>query len=394
MISRIWTKVKHTPWSAHLLRANDRYNNRLGNQLAGGITYFSVLTIIPVLMLIFSAFGLILTVIRPDWLLQIRDVAIDTVGSVGGGTKAVNLIEQALANWRGVGLVALLSASYSGSGWMGNLRGAVRAQWRPDFDWSPPGRHFIIERLVNLVYFVILLGMVTLSFLLTTVGSRFGDWLVGLVGLTGNPGAAVALQLGTSALAVIAGFALFYFLYEVLPQYEAPRGAMIKGSLVAAVALAALQYLTALLISQFSRSFAALVFGNIIIVMLFFNLFARLTLFAAAWIATSYQPAFPRKYNETDELLRDKPGVVTVPGHWAAADLDRERILNSRARALAPHLESPTPGPSESPVLPEADDASATPTEVIQVEDETPADTRATPLRRRSQVRYRRPPDA
>ncbi|HET9128470.1 MAG TPA: YhjD/YihY/BrkB family envelope integrity protein [Propionibacteriaceae bacterium] len=391
MIGRVWTRLKRTPWSAHLLRANDRYNNRLGNQLAGGITYFSVLTLVPVLMLIFSALGFLLTVIRPDWLLQVRDVAIDTVGSAAGGAKAVDLIQSALANWRGVGLVALVSAAYAGSGWMGNLRGAVRAQWRPDFDWSPPGRFFLIERLVNLGYFVILLGMVTLSFLLTTVGSRFGDWLVGLVGLTGNPGAAIALQLGTSALAVVAGFALFYFLFEVLPQYEAPRAAMVKGSLMAAISLAGLQYLTALLIAQFSRSFAALVFGNIIIVMLFFNLFARLTLFAAAWIATSYQPAFPRKYNETDELLRGKPGVVTVPGHWTAADLDRERILNRRTRALAPHMDAATPGPA-SPVLPEAEDSMATPTEVIQYEEELGPDTRPALIRRRSQVRYRRPP--
>ena len=191
---------------------------------------------------------------------------------------------------------------------------------------------------------------------------------------------------------MVAGFALFYFLYEVLPQYEAPRRAMVKGALMAAIALGALQYLTALLIAQFSRSFAALVFGNIIIVMLFFNLFARLTLFAAAWIATSYQPAFPRKYNETDELLRDKPGVVTVPGHWAAADLDRERILNRRTRALAPHLDPRFLGTTAAPVLPESEDSTATPTEVIQVEEDSPDESRPTLIRRRSQVRYRRPP--
>ena len=390
MIGRLWTKIKRTPWSAHLLRANDRYNNRLGNQLAGGITYFSVLTIIPVLMLIFSGLGLTLTVIRPDWLLRFRDVAIDTVGSVAGGAKTVNLIEQALGNWRGVGLVALVSASYAGSGWMGNLRGAVRAQWRPDFDWSPPGRNFITERLVNLVYFVILIAMVSVSFLLTTLGSRFGDWMVGLLGLTGNPGASAALQFGTSVLGVLTGFVLFYFLYEVLPQYEAPRRPMIVGSLMAAIALALLQYLTTLLIAQFSRSFAALVFGNIIIVMLFFNLFARLTLFAAAWIATAYQPALPRKYNETDELLRGRRGVVTVPGHWAAADLDKERILNKKARALAPQTAAPVPGVPDVPAMPEAEDVMATPTEVIQIE-EPGVDAKPTRIRRRSQVPYRPP---
>lgn len=369
VIGRLWTKIKRTPWSAHLLRANDRYNNRLGNQLAGGITYFSVLTIIPVLMLIFSALGMTLTAIRPDWLLQLRDFAIDEVGSVAGGKQAVDLVERALANWRSVGLIALLSASYAGSGWMGNLRGAVRAQWRPDFDWSPPGRNFIAERFVNLFYFLILMLMVTVSFTLTTLGGQLGDRVVALLNLTGSRSSVVLLAIGTSVLSVITGFILFYFLFEVLPQYEAPRAVMIKGALGASIALALLQYLVAWLIAQFSRSFAAIVFGNIIIVMLFFNLFARLTLFAAAWIATSYQPAFPRKYNETDELLRGKPGVVTVPGHWAAADVDKARIDAHRARSLAPPVDEV---PNQEPLF------------------EAPADDDERPslIRRRSQVPY------
>lgn len=376
MIGRLWTACKRTPWSAHLLRANDRYNNRLGNQLAGGITYFSVLTVIPVLMLIFSGFGLTLTVIRPDWLVQIKDYAVDLVGSVGGGKQAVELIEKALQNWRGVGLVALLSASYAGSGWMGNLRGAVRAQWRPDFDWSPPGRIWITERFVNLVYFLILIAMVGVSFALTILGGQLGDYLLKLMHLSGNHWATNLLTIGSYLLSVGTGFVLFYFLFEVLPQYEAPRSAMFRGTLAAAIGLTLLQALTAWIVAQFSKSFAALVFGNIIIVMLFFNIFARLTLFVAAWIATAYQPAFPRKYNETDEVLRGKPGVVTVPGHWAAADLDKARIDARMGRALAPSPDADATA-LQDPLF---DDRSDT-------WEEAEGKDRPTLIRRRSQVK-------
>lgn len=336
VIGRLWYRFKHTPWSAHLLRANDRFQQRLGNQLAGGITYFSVLTLIPVLMLVFSGFGMVLTVMRRDWLVRLEAYVIDVVSRVAGGHQAVRLVEGALDNWRTVGLFALLYGAYSGSGWMGGLRGAVRAQWRPDFDWSPPGRIWIVERFVNLFYFVILISMVLVSFLLTLVGSTVGTWAINRAHLGSSLWASPLLKFGSLLLSVAIGYVLFWFLFEVLPQYEAPRAAMVKGTLAAAVGLTALQALTTEIVARWSKGFATIVFGNIIIVMLFFNLFARLTLFCAAWIATAYQPAFPRKYNESDEVLRGRPGVVTVPGHWAAADLDKARIDARQGRALAP----------------------------------------------------------
>ena len=39
-----------------------------------------------------------------------------------------------VANPLGVGIVGLLIALYSGIGWMGNLRKATRAIWRPEFE--------------------------------------------------------------------------------------------------------------------------------------------------------------------------------------------------------------------------------------------------------------------
>jgi membrane protein len=53
-----------------------------------------------------------------------------------------------------------------------------------------------------------------------------------------------------------------------------------------------LQYGTTLLVNAFSGNQAAAIFGPVIVVMLFFNLFAQLILFIAAWIATADGPAF------------------------------------------------------------------------------------------------------
>ena len=67
-----WEVFSQRPFVAHLLRAVDRFNVRGGVQLAAAIAYFSVLSLVPILMLAFSGLGLTLTVLRPEALGQIE----------------------------------------------------------------------------------------------------------------------------------------------------------------------------------------------------------------------------------------------------------------------------------------------------------------------------------
>ena len=53
-------KVQRNPVIAHLLRAAERFNDRMGNQFGAAITYFSFLSMIPILMVSFAAAGFIL----------------------------------------------------------------------------------------------------------------------------------------------------------------------------------------------------------------------------------------------------------------------------------------------------------------------------------------------
>ena len=58
--------ARSKPWVAHLLRAVERFTNRLGNQFGAAITYFSVLALVPILLFAFAVLGFVLTVLRPD----------------------------------------------------------------------------------------------------------------------------------------------------------------------------------------------------------------------------------------------------------------------------------------------------------------------------------------
>lgn len=48
-------KTVRQPIVAHLLRAAERFNDRLGNQFGAAITYFSFLSLIPIMMVAFAA---------------------------------------------------------------------------------------------------------------------------------------------------------------------------------------------------------------------------------------------------------------------------------------------------------------------------------------------------
>ncbi|MCQ5048668.1 hypothetical protein, partial [Agathobaculum butyriciproducens] len=52
--------IQRQPVIAHMIRAAERFNDRMGNQFGAAITYFSFLSMIPILMVSFAAAGFIL----------------------------------------------------------------------------------------------------------------------------------------------------------------------------------------------------------------------------------------------------------------------------------------------------------------------------------------------
>ena len=90
-----------------------------------------------------------------------------------------------------------------------------------------------------------------------------------------------------------AGWVLFMYLFTVLPEEREPWPVVRRGALMGAIGLGVLQYSTGLLFNLFANNKAASIFGPVIVLMLFFNIFAQLILFVAAWIATATQEAVP-----------------------------------------------------------------------------------------------------
>lgn len=284
--------LKARPVVAHLLRAMERFSSRLGSQFAAAITYFSVLSMIPVLMFAFAMLGMTVTVLRPDLLEQIHAaISAQFSSSSGLGETIKAAVDKALSSWGAVGAIGLVTALVSGAGWVANLKSAVRAQWRRDFDLVERKSNPVVEYLKNIGILLGLLVAVAATFAASSAATALAGTINDLLHLDSVPGGGVLLRLVPLLTSLIVGFGLFYFLYRVLPETKAEPRALVRGSLIGSVGLAVLQYATGALLGVFGGNAAAAAFGPVIVLMLFFNLFATLILVVAAWIATAEEPA-------------------------------------------------------------------------------------------------------
>lgn len=332
--------LKAHPTVAHLLRANVRFGNRLANQFGAAITYFSVLALVPILMFAFSLLGMTLTVLRPDWMDSVSNLLVERL-SGDAGQQLTDLIVDYLRNWRAVGLVGLLSLAYAGSGWVGNLRGALNAQWRPEFEYVKDKRNIVAATLLNMATLLLLLLGVLVTFALSIGGTALNAWLVGLLRIEDWPGGQVLLRLASYLLTAVAAWLLFMLIFVLLPNDHRISKAKMIGSIIGAVAFTALQIGAGALIGVFSGNKAAALFGPVIILMLFMNLFARIILFIGCWIATDKQPAIAFHYHEADEPLRHRDDTVAAEDHWAQADQERaEQRANKKLTLTADEIPS------------------------------------------------------
>lgn len=319
-------KVLDAPRVAHLVRANNRFGNRLGSQFAGAITYFSILAMVPIIMFAFAMVGMTLTEIRPEWLDIVKRSATRQISGQSMQEKIGTLIDNATSNWATIGIVGLLAALYAAQGWISNLKNAVQAQWRPMFEKRSATRSWPMERVVNIGIFLAMLLIIAVLAVTATMGTSLSRVVLHAAHIDATPFAKFATFAVSFLISVFVGWVLFVFLYRVLPEMPVRWRPLWQGALIASLGFAALQSLFGFILKAFSQNAGTALFGSLIVLMLSLNLFATLTLFVAAWIATYTQPAIPFQYSRFDLPLKDQQYPVdAVPGHWEAAADDKER---------------------------------------------------------------------
>ena len=273
----------------HLIAAITRYGDRLGSQFAGAMTYFSFLSLVPILMVGFAVGGIVLQ--NNQELLTTLEDQVAELLPAELAEPITALIDSVVANPLGIGITGLLIATYSGIGWMGNLRKATRAIWRPEFEEDKSKvDNFILATIKDLGSLAGLAVAIVVSLGLSTFASQFATQVLDLLGLGDQPWLGPVVTIITLLIAMAADVLIFLWVYTVLPGKElrSPMKARLRGSILAAVAFEILKYaLIVLLPDAATGSKTAAIFGPVIGLLFFFNLVAQMVLFVAAWIATA-----------------------------------------------------------------------------------------------------------
>jgi membrane protein len=311
-----WERFSKRPLVAHVLRTVERFNVRGGGLFAASIAYFSVLSMVPILMLAFSVLGLVLTVFDPPLLDVIGRRLTESLDGFGSlGETLLPVITNALRNWAAILGFGLVIGFWSGANWIGNLKRAARALMREDYDNPPKQLIMPLDLLVNFGALLVLFVGVAVSWAATTaatvLGKEIGQWL----GVSGHLGWSLLIRGVGLLLSLAVGTLLFWWMFRWFALTPVPRRLLWIGAVIGAVALVVLQTLAGYLIGLFSGNVTASLFGPVIVLMLFLNIFATLILYVAAWLATAHPvPAVePEPEPETEvQPTESRPGELYV----------------------------------------------------------------------------------
>ena len=282
-------QVWRRPGVQHLVAAINRFNDRLGTQFAGSMTYFSFLALLPILMVAFAVAGFLLAA-RPD-LLATLGTDIGQQLPAGLSSTATGILDTAVNARVTVGIFGLIIALYSGISWMGNLRAAIQAMWRPDFDRNNEIRaeNLLKYYWMSLKYLIFLGLAIVISLALTAAGSSAQGLVLRGLGWDQASWLNPLFTVTPILLAVAADVLVFAWLYQVLsPHHLQPdRRALLCGAVAASAGFEILKLAFTVVLPLLLSSTTAKLFGQIIGLLFFFNFVATVVLVVAAWIATA-----------------------------------------------------------------------------------------------------------
>lgn len=278
-----WQRLREQhEWLDRLVRAAGRYQSQYGDYYAAAITYFSVLALVPLLMIAFAAAGFVLGN-NPELLDQLRRSITEAIPNPQMSALLNQVVAQAIEQAGAVGIIGLLVALYSGLGWMTNLREALTAQWSQEQE-APPMLRRIGSDLLSLIGLGIAMGI---SFGLSAIGGSAGQALFSLLGIERSTAAQVVLGVLATLLSIGAGWVVFIWVLARLPRTPVSWRSAVWGGLLAALGFEVLKQVGVIYLNSVTGSPAAAAFGPILGLLVFAYLTSRFILFVTAWTASA-----------------------------------------------------------------------------------------------------------
>ncbi|CAM4433632.1 Inner membrane protein YhjD [Mycobacterium basiliense] len=264
------------------MRAYQRFSEQRGAFFAGGLTYYTIFALFPLLMVGFAVVGFVLAR-RPE-LLKMIDGRIRATLTGGLSQQVVDLMNSAIDARTSVGVIGLAAASWAGLNWMSHLRVALSEMWA-----HPAERlGFLRTKLSDLTAMVgtFLVMMVTIG--ITAVGhlrpmAKALSWL----GVPEHSIFDVLFRIISILLSVLVSWLLFTWMIARLPRQPGGFAISMRAGLIAAVGFELFKQVASIYLRMVLRSPAGAAFGPVLGLMVFANVTAYLILFATAWAATA-----------------------------------------------------------------------------------------------------------
>lgn len=287
----------------HVMRTVERYGAQGGNQFAAGITYFSVLAVFPIAMLIVAAAAQVLAG-RPELFASFQNQITESLeGQMG--EIANEILEGAVERRGAVAGIGGLTALWTGLNWMHNLRAGISAMWNMD---PNDGANFVVKKINDLLGLVGLILAFIIAFGITAAGSSgivftILEWLhVEDV----MPGLNYILFFSALFIGILANFLVMWWLVVILPRKKVPKKAGFIGALLGALVFEVIKQLFTVILSSATGSPTGAIFGPIIALMIVLYLIWRVVLYVSAFTATTKQA------RATEEVPVPEPAVIRV----------------------------------------------------------------------------------
>jgi len=290
LVRRFDAYQQREPWVAFTVGVAKKYVEDRGPSLAALLAYYGVLSLFPLLLVLFTALGLLFSH-DPSFRNRVIHSALSQFPVVGKQLGGHDAITQLRA--KGLGLAIGLVGLFWGS------LGVTKAGQRAMADvWNVPqlNRPRFARRIGRGVEF---LGVLVLDVVVSTA-------LAGLVTFDGHAFwlRAIAVVVGVSV-----NVALFLLGFRILTPNSVATKALITGATIAAIAWNLLQYLGTWLVGHELRHASQLYgyFGSILGLVSFLFIAAEITLIAAEINVVKARHLYPRSltppFTSADEAV-------------------------------------------------------------------------------------------
>ncbi|HEX3589198.1 MAG TPA: YihY/virulence factor BrkB family protein [Pseudonocardiaceae bacterium] len=271
-------------WLDRVVRAGSRYLDHKGYAFAASITYFTVLSLIPLLLVALSVTSFVLAG-QPAVLDQLH-AQIDLAVPPSLASTLDNLVNGLIDHRTRIGVIGLAVALYSGWNWMNTLRDALTAMW----DLQPARQPVVRMVLKDVLALLGLAGALLVTFACTAVAGWLGTLLLRLAGLSDTGWVHGVLVVAALVLAVAANWLVFIWVLAKLPREPVEARSAVRGALAAAVAFEVLKWLGNIYLTAVGRTPLGVTFGWLVGLLLFIYLVARMLMLVTAWTAVGATP--------------------------------------------------------------------------------------------------------